>query len=291
MVTVICIILASLCAIIVLLLPHCDINIYNHNAIAIRLIFSAFLTLFIGILVSLAILFYKLENRSRKVRLISSLITFILMELFLFTGYVAPIPQLYGNIGTNPIKDIQEAMYILSDDGKSVTVNGIFSPVSYKYGITEGLYVYHYTLQGEDGTEFISNGEQVGIYTITYSSKTGLPKQIIPYDYNCGENILKWYDYSEIYPEWTSNGFPPVKNVCSLKLDFPYPLMKLQITHNGEVIESKTYRNENNSVGLSQYITQSGTYIAQLYAVYYDPSGYGKEYLIPISNVAELTLE
>ena len=289
--TVVCIILSSLCAVIVLVLPHCDIKIYNHTEIAKRLILSSILTMLIGILVSLTVLFYKAENRSRKVRLISSIITFILMELLLFTGYIAPVPQLYGNVATNPIKDLKKAMCILSDDSESVTVIGIFSSVAHKYGITEGLYTYNYTLKGEDGTEFISNGEQTGIYTITYSLKTKIPEQIISYDYNCGENILKWYDYSEIYPEWTSSELPPVKNVYSLKLDFPYPLMKLQITHNGEVIESKTYRNENTSVGLSQYLTQSGTYVAQLYAVYHNPNSYGAEYLIPISNAAELTLK
>lgn len=288
---VVCIILASLCAVIVLILPHFDINIYHHTEIAKKLILSSFLTIFIGILISLTVLFYKAKNRSRKVRLISSIITFILMESFLFTVYVAPVPQLYESAGTNPIKDIKKAMCILGDDSESVTVTGFFSSVSHKYGITEGLYVYHHALQDEDGTEFISNGEQTGIYTITYSLKTGLPKEIIPYDYNCGENILKWYDYSEICPEWASSEFPPVKNICSLKLESPYPLMKLQITHNGEVTESKTYKNENTSVGSSQYLTQSGTYVAQLYAVYHDPTAYGTEVLIPISNAAELTLE
>lgn len=264
------------------------VNVYQHSAAAFLLIATAVLTILTAVFAAAAV-FCGLRGKRIAVRLAAAGLTLAAAGCVLFFGYVTPLPNLAGG-RSDPVRDLRTAAEILLDDSAPVTETGFFAMQTYTIRFRSSqrefssLRTKRFALKGESGIEIPSPYRENGIYTVQYSPVTRLPYSIKPYDVNCGENVLQWQSYHELYGD-VLLGSTQLGYVWCKQLSRPFPRMLLRISRNGTTIAEQYFDADAEKISFSLTDSRAGTYSAQLFAVIIGPQSVPGQQC-PISNIA-----
>lgn len=268
-------------------------DLYSAGSVAFVLISGALGPYVCGLFLALTAYFTMRRKMRRGVCAGIAAAVLVLAVLMLPLGYVSPLPQLSGG---SPTGDLRLAYAALHDDAAPVSETGFFSMITYRTRVIvdgrsrSSFILKKYALRSAGGDVIASRGEPSGLYTVSWSPVTHLPREITPYAPDCGENVVSWSRFSELYADWDAR----LPDLCFVRVDrltHPFPEMRLVIAQNGETAAQKAVSGEDaQGVTLALPDGLSGDFTAQLFAVFRDPAAAGGECLCPISNAAEYSV-
>lgn len=272
--------LLIVCFILYLLPLLIKVNVFSWRAVAGIMIASAFYYLLWMFLLPLFILLTERKERPLKIRLICAGISLLFTSGMVFQSCPTVMPELYRDETPNPVTEIQKANLILNDDSEPVTEISQCWVKQFR-NTSVFLFLNRYALITESGAQIPFQRALPGLYTVTYSPKTGMPVSVEPYDPECGENVIAW---GAVIPEIMEPRFNQ-SCVRVKKLDRPFPNMAMRIMKNGTVIQEARYYEGDAGFFLALPPNLEGTFEAQLFAVSNGPGGHR---YAPISNKAIL---
>ncbi|MBP0970518.1 MAG: hypothetical protein J5753_00625 [Oscillospiraceae bacterium] len=265
-----------------------DPDLFDHKAVAYCLIISAVYMLIWPLIPTLIMVMLIRKKIRRGLCAVLAAALLVIGYTVVFLCYPSPVPQLTVVGSQGPFNDLRNASEILHDSSEPCTETGIHTVERNRivdFGGVKLNQLERRSLSSDTGVRIpVPMQYNSGIYTVTYSPKTSLPLEIIPYDADCGENVIEW---GMLMPEFMK---PRHNQVCvfTRRLDRAFPLMRLQVFQGSQVYAEKTFRQPD--TGVYPYLElpwdAKGIFEAQLFAVRTD---YGKDRLYPISNRAAYT--